>query len=372
MNLGMMQTRAIKGLPSTVLIALWTCAQPMPVKELIFWTDSNDDDVRKACGLLERLGYIDADVRERGEKFFRIADSAQMLLPGFAQVLPAPVEQIPGTGKSEPGIVDVVDAQELTADSGVLGAENGQKGAKSAPGSGKSDSGTGSIRLIDDESFLSKKENHHQSEPLPKLETVFDALPILFGEGNDLSSADVPADISPRLALAWIAKVYQDWRRKNSQVHNPIGIIRARLKAHAPRKLHLEALPDDFLEEIGIQLAREAAPHTLAFEIGSVSAETEELEENQVTELNSLEIAQAWSEVLRQLREADEMPRASYESWVHGSFPVAWDERAGMLEVAAKNSYARNWMSERLTSQVAGLLAGMLKREVIIRFVTEE
>jgi hypothetical protein len=251
MNLQMMQTRAIRGLPSTVLIALWSCTQPLSIKDLVFWTASNDDDeVRKACSVLERLGYIEADIRERGEKFFRISSSAQMLLPGFAQVLPAPVEQISGSGKSEPEIITVVDE-------GQKPAESPDFEPKSTPGSGKSDSETGSIMIDDDESINQNKEIHHQSEPgkFPKLEIVLKNLTILFGD--ELTIDEIPKGTSAELALAWAGKLYQDFKRPGSTLRNPLGTLRSRLNARTPRKLHLNKLSDEYLAAVGLKVERQ-------------------------------------------------------------------------------------------------------------------
>jgi chromosomal replication initiator protein len=74
---------------------------------------------------------------------------------------------------------------------------------------------------------------------------------------------------------------------------------------------------------------------------------------------------QAWQSVLGQLQM--EMPRASFDTWVRDTRPVAYDD--GILTVAVRNAYARDWLENRLLSTVSRLLAGMMERAVDVRFV---
>ncbi|HEY3311847.1 MAG TPA: chromosomal replication initiator protein DnaA [Anaerolineales bacterium] len=74
---------------------------------------------------------------------------------------------------------------------------------------------------------------------------------------------------------------------------------------------------------------------------------------------------QAWQSVLGQLQM--EMPRASFDTWVRDTRPLSYDD--GVMTVAARNAYARDWLENRLLSTVARLLAGMMNRVVDLRFV---
>ena len=74
---------------------------------------------------------------------------------------------------------------------------------------------------------------------------------------------------------------------------------------------------------------------------------------------------QAWQSVLGQLQM--EMPRASFDTWVRDTRPLTYDE--GVMTIAARNAYARDWLENRLLSTVARLLAGMMNRSVDVRFV---
>ena len=72
---------------------------------------------------------------------------------------------------------------------------------------------------------------------------------------------------------------------------------------------------------------------------------------------------QAWKSVLGQLQM--EMPRASYDTWVRDTRILTYEE--GLMTVAVRNAYARDWLENRLLSTVVRLLAGMMNRVVEVR-----
>ena len=74
---------------------------------------------------------------------------------------------------------------------------------------------------------------------------------------------------------------------------------------------------------------------------------------------------QTWQSVLGQLQM--EMPRASFDTWVRDTRPLSYED--GVLTVAVRNAYARDWLENRLLSTVSRLLAGMMNRAVDVRFV---
>jgi len=74
---------------------------------------------------------------------------------------------------------------------------------------------------------------------------------------------------------------------------------------------------------------------------------------------------QAWQSVLGQLQM--EMPRASFDTWVRDTTPLSYDD--GVMTIAVRNAYARDWLENRLLSTAARLLAGMMNRVVEVRFV---
>ena len=77
---------------------------------------------------------------------------------------------------------------------------------------------------------------------------------------------------------------------------------------------------------------------------------------------------QAWQSVLGQLQM--EMPRASFDTWVRDTRPVAFNN--GMITVGVRNAYARDWLESRLSSTVNRLLIGILDSNVAVSFVVSQ
>jgi hypothetical protein len=73
----------------------------------------------------------------------------------------------------------------------------------------------------------------------------------------------------------------------------------------------------------------------------------------------------AWEAVLGQLQ--FDMAKATFDTWVRDSVCVAFED--GTFIIGTQNAYARDWLDSRLTSTVAGLLAGMMDRSVEVRWV---
>ncbi len=74
---------------------------------------------------------------------------------------------------------------------------------------------------------------------------------------------------------------------------------------------------------------------------------------------------QAWQSVLAQLQM--EMPRASYDTWVRDTRPMAYEN--GIITVGVRNAYARDWLESRLATTVSRLLIGILNSNVTVEFV---
>ena len=77
---------------------------------------------------------------------------------------------------------------------------------------------------------------------------------------------------------------------------------------------------------------------------------------------------QAWQSVLAQLQM--EMPRASYDTWVRDTRPIAYDN--GIITIGVRNAYARDWLEGRLASTVSRLLIGILNSNVSVDFVVSQ
>ena len=77
---------------------------------------------------------------------------------------------------------------------------------------------------------------------------------------------------------------------------------------------------------------------------------------------------QAWQSVLAQLQM--EMPRASFDTWVRDSRPLAYDN--GLITVGVRNAYARDWLESRLQTNVSKLLIDILNSNVSVKFVVSQ
>jgi chromosomal replication initiator protein len=73
----------------------------------------------------------------------------------------------------------------------------------------------------------------------------------------------------------------------------------------------------------------------------------------------------AWQSVLGQLQM--EMPKASFDTWVRDTMPVSYD--AGVMTVAVRNAYARDWLDSRLTTNVTRILTDLTDAKVSVNFV---
>jgi chromosomal replication initiator protein len=77
---------------------------------------------------------------------------------------------------------------------------------------------------------------------------------------------------------------------------------------------------------------------------------------------------QAWQSVLAQLQM--EMPRASFDTWVRDTSPLAYEN--GIITIGVSNAYARDWLESRLSSTVSRLLIGILNSNVSVEFVVTQ
>ncbi len=77
---------------------------------------------------------------------------------------------------------------------------------------------------------------------------------------------------------------------------------------------------------------------------------------------------QAWQSVLAQLQM--EMPRASFDTWVRDTRPLAYDN--GLITVGVRNAYARDWLESRLQTNVSKLLIDILNSNVAVKFVVSQ
>jgi chromosomal replication initiator protein len=65
-----------------------------------------------------------------------------------------------------------------------------------------------------------------------------------------------------------------------------------------------------------------------------------------------------------------DMPRASFDTWVRDTRPISYE--GGILTIAVRNAYARDWLESRLESTVSRLLVGILNANVKVEFAVAQ
>jgi len=82
-----------------------------------------------------------------------------------------------------------------------------------------------------------------------------------------------------------------------------------------------------------------------------------------------MNIEQTWKSVLEQLQ--TDMPRASFDTWVRDTQALSYTD--GLLTVAVRNAYARDWLESRLVDTVNRMLVGILNStNVRVSFVVAQ
>jgi hypothetical protein len=76
-------------------------------------------------------------------------------------------------------------------------------------------------------------------------------------------------------------------------------------------------------------------------------------------------VQDAWQFVLGQLQ--GEMSRAMYETWVRPLRPLGYQQQ--VMTIGAYNSYARDWVDNRLRSRITKLLEGAFNEPVQVRIL---
>jgi len=200
----------------------------------------------------------------------------------------------------------------------------------------------------------------------PEVQTALDHADLLF-EGASVAQVGLDHYLHIEKVLGWLAYAYDQRHR----LYAPAGLVRSKLKdpsAPMPTLKYardpLAFFPDEYLEAIG----RWVGTCTLCGETFENQADYQE----HVTTVRHPEQAEAedeaaivcadetvteamlanWRDALVNLRV--EMPRASFETWVQDAAPVHYE--GGVLQVAARNAYARDWLASHALARVQDLL----------------
>lgn len=210
---------------------------------------------------------------------------------------------------------------------------------------------------------------------------ILDATQEIEGFGDIGARLNVDA-IKPELALAWVAKAFDDRIRLDRA---PAGLVVSRLRetqpSQPPRKYFknpAQFLPDEYCAELGLIKydcrscidAKFSTRGALDEHVQKMHVQPEEkFSETVVAMIDPLAVddkaSLAWTSTLDNLQL--EMPRASFDTWVRDTRAVDYDGR--ILTVGVRNQYCRDWLESRLTSRVQALLIVCLGPDVTVRFV---
>lgn len=243
------------------------------------------------------------------------------------------------------------------------------------------------VQFMNDDDDI-KNLNHDSSSSIThertKCAQILEATSVLFGEeAGSVSTNCLGNDQKPKptWVLAWVNKGWRDRER----LSNPHGLIYRRIEARErpPRWLEQDpaaGLPEEYLDAIGMFEKRcprcqepftSLAEHTKHVETCLMTHFEEPSEEDLVTgpdETVTEQITKAWQAVLEHLRK--ELPKAQFQTWVEDAQPVHFD--GSVLQVGARNGYARDWLSKNILQQAGPLLSKALSATVGLEFVSVE
>jgi len=202
---------------------------------------------------------------------------------------------------------------------------------------------------------------------------------ILFGEPGVLR-AQLP-ERPMRVVLGWLAQSYA----QRGRLRNPAGLVYRRLqRGEMPQQRYLEQ-PEKYLPPAYLRAIGRAGAGGWASQAGS-EAEGEEAPDGEeatgqeeaaggsqvdpslLSQVNGRTVLQAWEQALRVLH--SELSPGRYPASLEAVRLWRWNAE-GSLVVRAPTPYARDWLRERVTRRLEGILCGILNRQVRVVFEWE-
>jgi hypothetical protein len=238
-------------------------------------------------------------------------------------------------------------------------------------------------------SDYSETENHENTTD--QVKRILEATTILFGEPGVFTKGLHLESIYPEVALGWIK---QGLNAKNLELCKRAGVVYNGLKSgEKPKSKFLydgdDSLPLDFRVAIGhaqktcdlcgdkfssldefdahwkicVVTPKEDPEHDV--NLFDEFVKNPILDEKRAD--GRMSINDVWESLLNQLQL--EMPRASFDTWARDTKPYSWVEDKKALQIAARNSYACDWLKERLTQTVERLLSNLVGEASSVEFV---
>lgn len=410
------QTDALRSIGDSaiVLLALWMIDQNFPGRhtkptELLNYLRPTIKDVRKLTAQLDALCASGRVAQTTAG--YALIEGGKALVLGLTTgddevklaLSPASVAGTKPLALDQGTKAQVIDAVVSSADAEIL-SESAARNLRALKKIEEEDS----LSLRDSDSSSSESAKNAQKmralEIAPGVDTrrILQATAMLDGFENGVNDVKLPCEkIHPREALALIAHAYD----QRTRAERPKGIdtparfafcsLRDGKRAQEKYRQGWESyLPEEFLMAVGLLSAE--------CECGAVFETTDALKEHQAMmlicewgcgfrchtaeELNDHQKthepkhaeyhplpetdrgARAWKVLREELQ--NELPKASYETWVKDGFAAQVDVDGETLVVAVRNEYAREWLESRLQNKVDAMIQRFSQRSIHrIRFV---
>jgi hypothetical protein len=351
-------------------------------------------DARTAEKYLESLASDNLTLLVKGQGYILTGETRRLIAQFFGTILSMPLEA--------PALAQESQAQALNSEAleSVNNSESQLDPLAERLNAGSEDTHTvcaleeveESLSLKDSESSTSKSAQNVLE--WPAVEKILGATPILFGDPGVITRGLHLENITPLIALGWIAHAWDQWPQggRHGDLRSPAGLVYKNLAdpdKPRPRAKYYDGgwkrvLPESFLEVLGLAeiTCDQCSEIFMKRELLNSHVESEHPapEPNiEIASPNPAEIItrrfdghmsaeQAWQTVQDQLRM--EMPRSSFETWVRDTQAIHYEN--SILMIAAANAYARDWLESRLTSTIERLLIGILNSKVAVSFVIAE
>jgi hypothetical protein len=174
----------------------------------------------------------------------------------------------------------------------------------------------------------------------------------------------LPVDaIKPEIALAWVAKGYEDMGKL---ANPPAGLVVARLRNSPPQNpprrylmYAVQILPDEYCEALRLPKYECKSCVDVSFSTRTAydehvqakhTVQVVEEEQQHFEYVENEQLAPMWEKILENMQK--EMPHVSFNTWLRDTVAVSDGE---VLIVGARNQYCADWLNSRVSDRVSTL-----------------
>lgn len=382
-----MFVRSLSNSAAKVLVSFILARTALDVKELHEWTGLKRETIYSGLELLRSCGLLEPQTVDHGRQVWVPAGD---VLPGILQMSEKRTPELPQ--ESEKWTPDVQMSEKRTPDLLVVGGGDSELKKLNTPPPTTS-------------SQMSTKRTPGE------VERLLQYTHLLF-DGSFVNSKGLE-DREPDEVLGWCAYGYDQFRQ--GRADRPAGLVRRKLLDQEPapdalREGWVRILPENYLEAVGMieyecefckapfgkrealqehqravhpyvceecrpsqafqtQTEWQAHYHELHDPYRAKAVRTEDTEEIPSLELSEgWTAAEAWQAV--QVRLQQEMPRASFDTWVRDTKALRYDGNS--LTVTARNAYAADWLKSRVHERAGELLREVTRTDAQVTFAVGE